>query len=87
MLCFAANLLFGPLFPTAILVALAGILALLFIYPLLGLALERAPLRAYLAILTGPVYIVWRTFLAIKSRYWYKQVAWIRTPHGKRRDE
>ncbi|OQY91678.1 MAG: hypothetical protein B6D39_06205 [Anaerolineae bacterium UTCFX2] len=87
MFCFAANLLFGPLFSGAVFAALAGILALLFIYPLVGLALERAPLRAYLAILTGPVYIVWRTVLAIKSRYWQKQVAWIRTPHGKRGDE
>jgi len=86
IICFTANLLVESLFPAAIFVTLAGILTLLFVYPLLGLAFERAPLRAYLAILTGPVYIVWRTALAIKSRYGQKQVTWIRTQHGERGD-
>jgi 1,2-diacylglycerol 3-beta-glucosyltransferase len=49
-------------------------------YPLLGLVLEHAPMRAYLAILSGPPFIVWRTWLAILSRRGGTQVAWVRTP-------
>ena len=55
---------------------------LLFIYPFIGLVLEKAPLRAYLAILSGPFFIVWRTWLALKARYGHKPVIWIRTAHG-----
>jgi hypothetical protein len=54
--------------------------AALFVYPFVGLVLERAPLRAYAAILTGPVFIVWRSWLALVSRRPNKQVLWIRTP-------
>ena len=55
----------------------------LLIYPLVGLALERAPFRAYIAILLGPYFILWRTWLAFISRFGRKQVTWIRTEHGK----
>lgn len=55
----------------------------LFIYPLIGLALEHAPGRAYVAILSGPFFIIWRTWLAFTSRFGRKQVTWIRTEHGK----
>ena len=54
----------------------------LLIYPLVGLALERAPARAYIAILLGPYFILWRTWLALISRFRRKQVTWIRTEHG-----
>jgi cellulose synthase/poly-beta-1,6-N-acetylglucosamine synthase-like glycosyltransferase len=56
----------------------ALVLSLVF-YPLVGLALERAPLRAYAAILLGPVFIVWRTRLAVTARLRH-EVTWIRTP-------
>ena len=56
---------------------------LLFAYPLFGLALERAPVRAYIAILLGPYFILWRTWLAFISRFRRKQVTWIRTEHGE----
>lgn len=82
--CLSVNLLYKVVFPPAIFITLAAILVLLFLYPLLGLVLDKAPPIAYLAILTGPVYIVWRTFLAISSRYSQKRVIWIRTPHGQR---
>jgi cellulose synthase/poly-beta-1,6-N-acetylglucosamine synthase-like glycosyltransferase len=59
---------------------------LLLAYPFLGLFIERAPLRAYVAVLLGPVYIVWRTWLAVVSRFRVKRVEWIRTPHGDQRD-
>jgi hypothetical protein len=57
--------------------------ATLLIYPLVGLALERAPFRAYIAILLGPYFILWRTWLALNSRFGGKQVTWIRTEHGQ----
>ena len=52
-----------------------------FLYPLFGLALDKAPLKAYVVILTGPVFIFWRTWLALSARYGLKQVTWIRTTH------
>jgi cellulose synthase/poly-beta-1,6-N-acetylglucosamine synthase-like glycosyltransferase len=82
--CLGINLIQGSVFPAAVFETLVVILLLLFLYPLLGLALDQAPPKAYLAILTGPVYIVWRTLLAISSRYGQKRVVWIRTPHGGR---
>ena len=63
--------------------AWAAIVIVLLIYPLFGLALERAPIRAYFAILLGPYFILWRTWLALVSRFGKKQVTWIRTEHGK----
>lgn len=56
------------------------ILGALVIYPFLGLALERAPLKAYLSILPGPLLILWRTWLALTSRLGRHQVEWVRTP-------
>lgn len=64
-------------------VAWMAMLGVLLIYPMFGLALDRAPLRAYIAILLGPYFIVWRTWLAMTSRFGRKQVTWIRTEHGK----
>jgi cellulose synthase/poly-beta-1,6-N-acetylglucosamine synthase-like glycosyltransferase len=55
----------------------------LMIYPLVGLALERAPVRAYVVILLGPYFILWRTWLALISRFGGRQVTWIRTNHGE----
>ena len=56
--------------------------ALLYLYPLFGLALEHAPLRAYGAILTGPVFMVWRSGLALQARLSRRPVTWVRTAHG-----
>jgi hypothetical protein len=65
--------------------AWAVVAGILFIYPLLGLALEKAPARAYWAILSGPFFIVWRTWLALTARFGGKQVVWIRTAHGAKK--
>jgi cellulose synthase/poly-beta-1,6-N-acetylglucosamine synthase-like glycosyltransferase len=73
------------LFPSVLIAVWAIVVGLLFIYPLLGLALEGASLRAYLAILSGPFYILWRTWLAFSSRISGKQIPWIRTAHGGQR--
>jgi cellulose synthase/poly-beta-1,6-N-acetylglucosamine synthase-like glycosyltransferase len=56
------------------------LLVLLFIYPLICLAFERAPLRAFTVILTGPVFILWRTWLGFSSRFIKQEVSWERTP-------
>ncbi|HSF81093.1 MAG TPA: glycosyltransferase family 2 protein [Anaerolineales bacterium] len=56
--------------------------AVIFFYPLFGLFLERAPFKAYLVILTGPLFILWRTWLAFSSRYGKRTVTWVRTAHG-----
>ncbi len=79
----ALNWLAGPLFPRGLLAGWLGLVAGLFVYPLFGLALEAAPLRAYLAILSGPFFIVWRTWLAATARFGRRQVPWIRTAHGE----
>lgn len=60
-----------------------GLVALaLFVYPLIGLALEKAPLKAYLVMLSGPLFVIWRTWLAVSSRFGKKDVVWVRTAHG-----
>jgi 1,2-diacylglycerol 3-beta-glucosyltransferase len=71
------------LFPLPLITAWSTMVAMLLIYPLVGLALERAPARAYIAILLGPYFIFWRTWLAFSSRFGKKQVTWIRTKHGE----
>jgi cellulose synthase/poly-beta-1,6-N-acetylglucosamine synthase-like glycosyltransferase len=73
----------SPALPAALIYAWAGLCVVLFVYPLFGLALEKAPAKAYIVILTGPLFIVWRTYLAIKSRYFRRQDVWVRTVHGE----
>jgi cellulose synthase/poly-beta-1,6-N-acetylglucosamine synthase-like glycosyltransferase len=89
MICLAAfglqilvNWLLGPVFPRALISAWALPVVLLFVYPLFGLALEKAPAKAYFAILSGPFFILWRSWLALTSRYRSRPVVWIRTAHG-----
>jgi 1,2-diacylglycerol 3-beta-glucosyltransferase len=79
------NLLVPNILPWYFIGVWALFALLLFIYPLFGLALERAPLKAYFVILTGPVYILWRTWLAATSRFTKKTTTWIRTSHGEKR--
>ncbi|MEW6404221.1 MAG: glycosyltransferase family 2 protein, partial [Chloroflexota bacterium] len=75
---FIESIFLGPLTG-----AWAAMVAILLIYPLVGLALERAPAKAYIVILLGPYFILWRTWLAMVSRFGGKQVTWIRTEHGQ----
>ena len=67
----------------AVILAWSLVVVLLFLYPLFGLALERAPLKAYLVMLSGPIFIIWRTSLAFISRISKKTIVWIRTDHGE----
>jgi cellulose synthase/poly-beta-1,6-N-acetylglucosamine synthase-like glycosyltransferase len=79
------NWLVGAVFPWALVGAWSAVLVALFVYPLIGLALEKAPFKAYLVILSGPIFIVWRTWLALVARRGHKPVIWIRTAHGEDR--
>jgi cellulose synthase/poly-beta-1,6-N-acetylglucosamine synthase-like glycosyltransferase len=71
-----------PALPAALIYAWAAVCLALFAYPLVGLALEGAPPIAYLVILTGPLFVLWRTALAITSRYIRRRDVWVRTAHG-----
>ena len=77
------NQVFWLVIPPALIYAWIGVCVALFVYPLFGLALESAPARAYFVILTGPLFILWRTTLAITSRYSRKPAIWVRTSHGE----
>ncbi len=77
------NVVLGPVFPPSLLWAWGGLVGALFIYPYVGLALERAPLRAYAAVSLGPLYVVLRSWMALSARYSRQTVAWVRTPHGE----
>ena len=56
------------------------------IYPLLGLALEKAPSWAYLSLFTGPLYIGWRTWIYLRARLAAPgSIQWNRTPHKNTR--
>jgi len=79
----AINYFIQPIFFLTLIGAWVAMVVTLLIYPLVGLALERAPVRAYIAILLGPYFMLWRTWLALISRFGGKQVTWIRTEHGK----
>jgi cellulose synthase/poly-beta-1,6-N-acetylglucosamine synthase-like glycosyltransferase len=63
--------------------AWAAMVGALIIYPIVGLALEHAPIKAYFVILSGPYFVFWRTWVAFLSRFRRKQVTWIRTEHGE----
>jgi cellulose synthase/poly-beta-1,6-N-acetylglucosamine synthase-like glycosyltransferase len=78
------NRLNPNLCPMSLIFLSAFIILLLFVYPLFGLFLERAPLKAYIIILTGPIFIIWRTWLAVTSRFKKRKVTWIRTSHGEK---
>ena len=52
------------------------------IYPIIGLALEKAPGWAYLSIFSGPMYIGWRTWIYFRARLAAPgSIQWNRTPH------
>lgn len=74
------QLAFTSLVPTWLLWAWTMTVVLLIVYPFLGLWLEKAPLKAHLVIMSGPIFILWRTWLSIRSRFGGKQVVWVRTP-------
>jgi cellulose synthase/poly-beta-1,6-N-acetylglucosamine synthase-like glycosyltransferase len=76
------NWIMGPIFSWTLIGAWIVLASVLFVYPLFGLILERAPFKAFWAILSGPVFVVWRTWLTLSARFGRQQVVWIRTAHG-----
>jgi len=66
--------------------AYMGVTLALFFFPLLNLSMERAPLKAFLVILTGPVYILWRSWLKLYATLTEKGDTWIKTPRAPRND-
>lgn len=68
--------------PAELVWAWVALFLALFLYPLFGLMLEKAPLRAYLAILSGPLFIAWRTWLSLVARFNGRKIEWVRTQHG-----
>lgn len=73
------HFLFAHLFAPNLIWGWSVVVVALVAYPLLGLVLERAPRRAFVAIWLGPFFIVWRTWLSVVAR-WGKAVQWVRTP-------
>lgn len=64
-------------------IAWLGVLFMLFIYPLFGLVLEKAPVWSYVAIIAGPFFMLWRLWIQIMARVRGKNTTWIRTQHRK----
>jgi cellulose synthase/poly-beta-1,6-N-acetylglucosamine synthase-like glycosyltransferase len=79
---FLANQFIAPVFSWQLLAAWASVVGILFLYPVAGLVLERAPSRAFLALLLGPFFVLWRTFLAAMARG-RREISWIPTQHGQ----
>ncbi len=52
------------------------------LFPLLGLILERVPRSAYRALLIGPPYVLWRLWIGLRVRLRRTPIAWARTQHG-----
>jgi cellulose synthase/poly-beta-1,6-N-acetylglucosamine synthase-like glycosyltransferase len=70
----------GVAVPAGLVAGWLAVLGLLLAFPVLGLALDRAPLRAFLVILSGPLFVAWRTALAVGSRFLRPPSSWVRTP-------
>jgi len=59
--------------------AAASLLLLAGLFPLIGLAAERAPASAYRALLHGPAYALWRAGIGLKAALRRGNVPWVRT--------
>jgi len=63
---------------------LLGITVLWVFFPFLGLLIDGAPASAYSALLYGPFYLLWRTWIGVKVKLKRGRIEWVRT---KRREE
>lgn len=59
----------------------AALAALFFVYPFYGLAVERAPVWAFQVTLSGPLFLLWRTWLGIRIRLTKGSTTWVKTTH------
>jgi cellulose synthase/poly-beta-1,6-N-acetylglucosamine synthase-like glycosyltransferase len=78
---FVVHILFLPHLPSILPVLWGAITILCFSYPIFGLLLEKAPAWAYFALLFGPIFILWRTWLRVNIIATKRKVVWVRTPH------
>jgi len=78
---FLVHLVIGPYLWPALTYLWGAMTLTWFLYPLFGLALEKAPAWAYLAIMSGSIFIVWRTWLSLRVRLSRTRMDWVRTPH------
>lgn len=81
-----ASFLFSivPNTSTALVVASGANVAFVIAFPFLGLAIARAPARAYRGLLAGPFFIAWRVVARARLALFSTEVVWHRTPHGPR---
>jgi hypothetical protein len=77
---FIFHVWFLPHVEVSLLYLWGGITLLCFAYPFFGLILEKAPLWSYIAVLCGPFFIFWRTWLRVQLLLG-KKVGWVRTYH------
>ena len=63
----------------------ACLLFLAALFPLIGLAAERAPASAYRALLHGPAYALWRAGIGLKAAVRRGNVPWVRTRRTEER--
>ncbi len=78
------NWMMNPIIPWKLVLAWSALVFILFVYPFFGLVLEKAPSTAYHVILSGPFFILWRSWLAINSRIGDRPTDWVRTTHGEK---
>lgn len=81
MMMLLIHLIFSPYLPDYLIVSWLVTALLWFIYPFIGLLLEKAPAWSYLSILTGPVFMGWRSWINIRAKLSTGFDQWIRTPH------
>lgn len=77
------NLQLGPVLSWDQIKMWLVVVAALLAYPYVGLALEKAPFKAYLAMMSGSLFVFWRTWVALTARLGRKPVVWVRTSHGE----
>jgi cellulose synthase/poly-beta-1,6-N-acetylglucosamine synthase-like glycosyltransferase len=75
------HLSFPELFTSLLTYLWACLVLVWFLYPLVGLALEKAPVWAYMVILSGPLFMLWRSWIKVKAGLSSGKITWVRTKH------
>ena len=59
--------------------------ALVLMYPMLGLRIDRAPISSFRTLLLGPLYALWRVWVGLTVRLRRGRVPWVRTRREEER--
>ncbi len=78
------HLVFIDFFEPELVFSWAVVTLLSFAYPLFGLILEKAPAWAYLVIFSGPLFMLWRTWVSLRVRFIDRNITWVRTSHQEK---